>query len=114
MSILSEKLEFVAIMQAEYPKSPPHFTMRLCQKLMAHGATANRLAVTMCNHDLTHLEERCQEQLPRRVADTLAEFKLKGIKAKIGGDPRGCTLKLVLPSRRTNDFGQEGICVPGA
>lgn len=31
-----------------------------------------------------------------------------------GGDPRGCTVKLVWPDGETNDFGKEGWCVPGA
>lgn len=30
----------------------------------------------------------------------------------LGGDPRGATVKLVLPNRKTNDWGREGWCVP--
>lgn len=30
------------------------------------------------------------------------------------GDPRGCTVKLVLPDGFTNDWGKEGVCVPNA
>lgn len=32
--------------------------------------------------------------------------------AKLGGDPRGCVLKIVVPSGATNDWGREGIAVP--
>lgn len=32
----------------------------------------------------------------------------------IGGDPRGCVLKITVPSKSTNDWGREGICVPAA
>lgn len=28
------------------------------------------------------------------------------------GDPRGCTVKLLMPNGETNDFGKEGWCVP--
>ena len=28
------------------------------------------------------------------------------------GDPRGAVVKLGVPSQRTNDWGQVGICVP--
>lgn len=28
------------------------------------------------------------------------------------GDPRGCVLKVRVPSGRTNDSGREGICIP--
>ena len=114
MSILSDKLEFVAIMQAEY-KLRTHWTVRLCQKLMNLGATASRIAVTMCNRELTKHEQRTWERLPERIEAALAEFDISPVNGfKLGGDPRGCTLKLILPSRRTNDWGREGICVPGA
>lgn len=33
-------------------------------------------------------------------------------KPLFGGDPRGCVLKIQVPSGRTNDWGKEGICVP--
>ena len=36
----------------------------------------------------------------------------RGFKAVINGDPRGAVLKIVVPSGKTNDFGQEGIIVP--
>jgi hypothetical protein len=35
-----------------------------------------------------------------------------GIVPKFGGDPRGCVLKLQVPSGATNDWGREGVCVP--
>lgn len=28
------------------------------------------------------------------------------------GDPRGCVLKIAVPSGKTNDWGREGICIP--
>jgi len=31
---------------------------------------------------------------------------------KLSGDPRGYTVKLIVPSGRTNDWGREGIGVP--
>lgn len=33
-------------------------------------------------------------------------------KIKLGGDPRGCTAKLILPNGDTDDFGKEGWCIP--
>ena len=35
-----------------------------------------------------------------------------GCGAKLGGDPRGCVVKLIMPNKETNDFGKEGWCVP--
>lgn len=39
-------------------------------------------------------------------------LKGTGCKAILGGDPRGCVVKLQLPNGDTNDFGKEGWCVP--
>jgi len=36
-----------------------------------------------------------------------------GALAILGGDPRGCVVKIKVPDGFTNDFGNEGICVPG-
>lgn len=44
-----------------------------------------------------------------RVTAVLKPFNIEPIFA---GDPRGCVLKLKVPSGKTNDFGREGICVP--
>lgn len=32
--------------------------------------------------------------------------------AILSGDPRGCVVKLGVPSGSTNDWGREGICIP--
>lgn len=48
----------------------------------------------------------------RLEAQILETCKPYGMTPKFGGDPRGCTVKLQMPSGRTNDWGGEGICVP--
>ncbi len=35
-----------------------------------------------------------------------------GYSPVFSGDPRGCTLKIKVPSGYTNDWGKEGLCVP--
>jgi len=35
-----------------------------------------------------------------------------GLTPVFSGDPRGAVVKLTVPSGRTNDWGQMGICVP--
>ena len=51
------------------------------------------------------LSERCERRLIRR----LAPFN---VTPNFQGDPRGCTVKLKVPSGRTDDWGQVGLCVP--
>ena len=47
-------------------------------------------------------------------AFTKLNAALAGVGASVTshGDPRGCVVKLRVKSGRTNDMGQEGICVP--
>ena len=50
-----------------------------------------------------------EDQTQARVVKLLAPY---GIKPVFSGDPRGAVVKLRVPSGRTNDWGQTGICVP--
>ena len=50
-----------------------------------------------------------EAQIERRVRALCAEHGLVPI---FHGDPRGAVLKLRVQSGRTNDWGQEGVCVP--
>mgnify|MGYP001566860551 CR=1 FL=1 len=51
------------------------------------------------------------EARTQRRVETLCA-NLPGIIPVFQGDPRGAVLKLRVPSGRTNDGGQTGICVP--
>jgi hypothetical protein len=48
-------------------------------------------------------------QKSTRIERLLAPFKVTPV---FQGDPRGACVKLRVPSGRTNDWGQTGICVP--
>jgi hypothetical protein len=98
--------------------------------LCRHGKTYSRIQEAVCNGvEWSHYDTN--ESFNRRQAaheawtekrETQLEKRIREIVAGIGvgfgvifqGDPRGCTLKITVPSGRTNDFGKEGICVPGA
>ncbi len=45
----------------------------------------------------------------RRIARVLAPFNVSPV---CQGDPRGACVKLRVPSGRTDDWGQTGVCVP--
>ena len=47
-----------------------------------------------------------------RFISKLLKDKLSGIKPSFNRDPRGCTVKLILPNGETNDFAKTGYCVP--
>lgn len=50
----------------------------------------------------------CQDRIKRIASE------IPGVGVVFQGDPRGCTVKLTLPSGYTNDISREGICVPTA
>ena len=103
---------FAAALQAEKPKQAPHLTARDAVELMRLGRSYSRHAVNLCNiPNYQETYDRRTETIRRKLADVVKPY---GAKALTGGDPRGCTVKLILRSKRTNDFGGEGYCVPGA
>jgi hypothetical protein len=52
-------------------------------------------------------------RLAKLRALILKEAKAMGCTGvKFSGDPRGATVKLILPNGETNDWGKEGWCVP--
>lgn len=74
-----------------------------------------KMCIDACNHPGCEMYDADGETMPR-VAKL--EKALSGAaeehncKIKFGGDPRGCTAKLILPNGDTNDFGGEGWCIP--
>jgi hypothetical protein len=105
MITTKDKLEFVFTMA----KHGNNITLHECIRLMRIAAPLQRLAETACNRELTEREIRKEEKLQM---DIIAILAVVDCEAKFGGDPRGCVVKIVVPDGHTNDWGQEGICVP--
>lgn len=99
-----ETLEFAVLMAREFPAVPnlPRMLASLLKLSRRHG----RLQERACNEQVPEDHDaRCE----RLIRETCAEI---GCGAIFSGDPRGCTVKLTVPSGRTNDWGAEGVCVP--
>jgi hypothetical protein len=63
-----------------------------------------------CEEQSNGTRQEVSDTLERVITRLAADMGCKGV--KFNGDPRGCTVKLVVPSGATDDIGQEGICVP--
>lgn len=107
MTIRREFEEFVVLIAKELGDSDQ--APRLCHALRRYATTHCRLAENACNHGLSPREEREDERTEKRITELCQPH---GIKPIFQGDPRGATVKLQVPSGRTNDWGQIGICVP--
>jgi hypothetical protein len=56
-------------------------------------------------------DERKEKDIENKISMLCDPFDCK---PRFGGDPRGSTIKIVMPDGYTNDWGGEGICVPTA
>ena len=103
---------------------------RRAELLCRHGKTYSRIQEAVCNgvewnqydtnesfnkRQARHEKwtEKREQQLERRIRTIVKELG-PAYDVVFQGDPRGCTVKVVLPSGKTNDMGREGICVPTA
>lgn len=78
--------------------------------LMIHALDHQTWMERACNEDLT--EEHDAEIIACRNRCVEAAHRLGVRNVIFGGDPRGCTVKLVFHDGYTNDFGGQGYCVP--
>lgn len=129
MSTQRERQEFTALMGQEFYTKPLAEVIAFCNSLLRHAKTHGALAVEYCNGPgdyinripypragelinewQTGLEVR-QARTDKRIKELCAAF---GIKVELGGDPRGYTCKLHLPSKRGNTWGgsESGYGVP--
>ena len=83
------------------------------KRLITLATRHHRLMEDHCNG--VELYDEDGEALPA-LAKVRAELGVVarncGCGVKFSGDPRGATVKLVLPNGKTNDWGNEGWCVP--
>ena len=95
----------------------PH--LWFAEKMLRYGATLGRIAENQCNGYQTYdykwdekaakRDEAKEARIVAKVEKLCAAF---GCKPVFQGDPRGNTLKIMVPGGYTNDWGREGICVP--
>ena len=116
MGMTRDKMEFAAALALHLPSLPertinPTSAVSFAERIMHLGTSYKRFAEAHCNRELTPAEQRKWLHIANRIAKLCSEW---GIQPRIQNDPRGCTVKLVVPSGYTNDWGKEGICVPTA
>lgn len=130
MATTKEREQFVAFMQRELATFPPAEVEQAARLLLRHAATHGRLAEESCNghpaqgspsmdvKSLGKLQEkwdarieREEKRIEKRIGEICAPF---GIRPDFGGDPRGYTVKLFLPSGKYNTWGgkESGYGVP--
>lgn len=125
MSYQKDRDEFVAVIAEECQNKAAMATYRanvppenrtgsavdLARLILRNASTIQRISVNECNRELTPGERKQDEACQRRIMEACQPW---GILPRFNGDPRGCCVKLLLPSGRWNSFGgaEDGYCVP--
>ena len=107
-----EQMEFVAMVAQEYSTLNPYQVGCLAKRLMGFARKAERNAVNLCNV-ADYKDQR--DGIKKGLDNLLDEYQMKSCAGfKVGGDPRGYTLKMILPSGKYNTFGgkEDGWGVP--
>lgn len=81
----------------------------VARAVLRDANTIQRLAVAACNRELAKREILADEDAQARIIARLASLDIEPV---FSGDPRGACVKLRVPSGRTDDWGQVGLCVP--
>ena len=103
-------MEFTVRMTRELPQDwSPDRIAEWCRKIRRMTCTHKRLQEIACNRGLTEREDKQDDRIEQRIRDHCEPVNIVPI---LQGDPRGATVKLQVPSGKTDDWGQEGICVP--
>jgi hypothetical protein len=102
-----EVLEFACLMAREFPKV--HGLPGLLDDLMKLAKRHGKLAERECN--VGDVSDKTWERLEAKIRAICEEI---GCGVKLGGDPRGYTVKVIVPSGRYNTWGgaEEGWGVP--
>ena len=101
-----EQITFCILMAREIPADAPLVLTDVLHDLMRLARHHKKLQEMACNEPVPEgHDEKCEG----RIRELCEEINCVPV---FSGDPRGCTVKLKVPSGRTNDWGREGICVP--
>lgn len=121
MPYTKDREAFTARMMTEIACNPnraqdsdaPSWSVRLdiIRGILRDAATHHRLCETDCNDGLTDKQSRQSDACERRITERVKALG-PGFGVMFSGDPRGATVKILLPSGYSDSWGGEGFCVP--
>lgn len=130
MATAKDREEFIARVVRSYPRKPVHHVLDFARELMRLARQHGNLAVQQCNgpqwcgrfgytpkpgewEEWDTARQKREDACEKRICKLCAAFAPK-LKVRLGGDPRGFTVKLKLPSGTHNTWGgsEEGYGVP--
>lgn len=120
MATTKEREEFISILVREFPDRPIQVVNAFARLILRHARTHGNIQVNVCNGPgdyVNHIpypeagriyaehEARCEKreaQIEKRIMELCTQF---GVAVRFGGDPRGYTVSIYLPSKNSNSLG---------
>lgn len=96
-----DRAEFIAVLREEFPDKPADDVARIARALLRHAWVYQSMQVDECNG--YPIDERAEKLLEKQIVRRCTELGISSV--RFGGDPRGFTVKLFLPSGRYNSWG---------
>lgn len=108
MNKQKDRDEFLVIMALELHNKQPYTIAKDSRELMRLAKRHHRLQEDYCN-GLRQEGDKATDRNEKRITTLATALNMK---AYFSGDPRGCTVKLIVPSGFSDSWDHEGICVP--
>ena len=85
--------------------------LRICSQIARAAKTYHRRQEEACSYEWACGDkwDRDEARLEKRIAALVAELG-EGFGVVLEGDPRGACVFITTPDKRTDDWGQRGIC----
>lgn len=115
MSYQKDREEFITIMVHEFPDRDVYEVIAMARNLMRKASTSERLANILCSVEMSEKRQaRIEAEDERNDAAIKRICDAWGLVPVLSGDPRGYTVKVKLPSGRSNTWGgsEHGWGVP--
>lgn len=100
----SEVQELITVLAANNPEVPAGEVFHAASNLLRLARAHHHLAELDCNEGLTDADQRRVERIEREIRDYASPYAT-GVKFQ--GDPRGCTVGLLLKNGKWNSWGGE-------
>lgn len=116
MATAKDRWEFIQVLREEFPAKGRYEVEQFAKRLMRYANKSQRIAELLSSVDLGNRYEEVEkedEENDQRIEALAASW---GMRVRLGGDPRGFTVSVFLPSERSNSWGgkENGWGVPAS
>lgn len=115
MTYQEDRDSFVARMTSEAQINPKQTISRvvsLITEILKLSKTHHKIQENQCNYQISKAQQTREKNIETRIIEIIKLLFKKRGGVIFSGDPRGATVKIILPSGYYDSWGGEGFCVP--